>query len=199
MKSNNPNNHQAAVKWILVFTVAATIGWTGCEPQGVRYYTAEELLSLEKFHGYEYCDYEYWTSETNEYKPCKLPMIEGPWRVVPGVNFTVRREVMKPLIRELEFDGKTWRFKHEDSVAYGFRLLALGNEKGEKFPLLIKTKETLPSFYELNPDLPEAKAYAERQRREEEQDGKDKEQEKPSGDTDKPADEGKSDKDSSGK
>ena len=103
---------------------------SGCNPPSAlsqdKWFTLAELETLEKFQGYDMC---------------VGPEIEGPYRIVPGVNNTVKKETNSPLHRELDFDGKRWVFKHDDSIGYGFRFLAVGNPEGEFSAIMLKTEE----------------------------------------------------------
>lgn len=110
---------------------------------GKKYYSLSELDGLDKFDGYDIC---------------VGPEIEGPYRIVPGVNYTVKREGRSPLKRELDFQDKRWKFEHEDSIGYSFRFLALGNPQGEACAIMLKSEEEVPHYL----DTPLGKASVER-------------------------------------
>ncbi len=112
------------------FSCVAIVGcallFSGCENKAVaiKYFTIDELESLEKFKGYDIFE---------------GPKIDGPYRVVSGVNNTIRREGMTRLHRELDFAGTRWVFKDENAEGYGYRFLALSNSKGEQCAIMLKS------------------------------------------------------------
>lgn len=113
----------------ILFAVTAVVAVTfsGCDnsPSAISYYSLDELKKQEKFQGYDI-----FTG----------PEIDGPYRVVSGVNFTIRREGMDLLWRELDFAGKRWVFKDPNAVGHGYRFLALSNNKGEQCAIMLKSK-----------------------------------------------------------
>lgn len=159
MKEMSDKKISLAVLRLALVTAMAATCLAGCGEDTTRYYSRAQLLRLEKFQGYDFCKCEYWTNQTGEYLPWDGPLIDGPWRLVAGVNFDVPREVMTPLERELDFDGKTWRFRCNESNGYGFRLLAVGNEKGEVTPIILRTVKEVPTWFDQHPDLQISKDY----------------------------------------
>ena len=132
--------------FLLLLIPVSVLLYVGCqnEAAAVKYYTLEELETNEtKFKGYN----------LHEGPPEGM---EGPWRIVPGVNYTVKREVMVPLWRELDFDGKRWVFKDDESRFWGYRFLALANDKGESCAVMLKTENEVPDFNDLRPTGPGA-------------------------------------------
>ena len=108
-------------------TAVFALTFSGCDnsPTAISYFSLQELQKQEKFQGYDV-----FTG----------PEIDGPYRIVSGVNFTIRREGMELLWRELDFADKRWVFKDPEAMGHGYRFLALSNDKGEQCAILLKSK-----------------------------------------------------------
>jgi hypothetical protein len=177
------------MRFLSFFVVGVLAVASGCNQDNSSAITWSSLEELERNH-----------EKFRGYNIAVGPTIDGPYAVVRGVNFTVRREGMDLFHRELDYQGKRWVFKHENSAGRGFRFVSVGNQKGESCPILLVTEELVEAPTSVTPSFGNAgKGKGDRKRNDESADeGGNMSADEESGDDDESDDADKSGDDAAG-